>query len=333
MIRVKVRAPSNIAIVKYMGKKDAFLNIPANDSLSLTLNTLCTELKLSRNAEAPEVIEIFSKLTLNKQAKERFVKHIDRLKSSCSVENIGRIEVQTDNTFPTGSGIASSASSFAALTLAAFTAFDPDPKRFFKEYYESTRQNISRLSRQGSGSSCRSFDGPWVYWSGEQAKSIESKMPALCDIIVVVSDQPKLISSSEAHMRVKTSPLWGGRAERANARAQELKVAIGAGDFTAFSKIAWDELWEMHSLFHTSKAPFSYWMPESLAVLQALEPFVHEREIAVTMDAGPNVHVLVRQEHADEWLQKLQSKFSHLCFLKDDQGTGAAIIDCSVQEE
>ena len=126
-------------------------------------------------------------------------------------------------------------------------------------------------------------------------------MPALSDIVLIIGRSAKSVSSSEAHALVRTSPLWEGRTERVAARLGALESAFSEGDLIEVSRIAWAETWEMHSLFHTSAEPFTYWEPGSVRALQWLRPWIahgganhDEVPPIVTMDAGANVHVLVR---------------------------------------
>lgn len=354
-----VKAPSNIALIKYMGKDDSSINVPANGSLSLTLSSLCTfaevaasPAKTTEFALIPEVprIEHPSFLRerllspkLSEAGVARVIRHMERVKSALPelLSRHGlrpseprRLELRTVNTFPAASGIASSASSFAAITLGTALALSEDPGAF-RCAYESTpafRQDLARVSRQGSGSSCRSLEGPWVLWERESAAAIRAKLPPLTDFVLLIGDQPKDVSSSEAHLRVKTSPLWEGRTERVAERLRSLEAALGDGDLAEVSRIAWAEMWEMHSLFHTSADPFTYWEPGSVAALRWLIPWMspsNARDVAspiVTMDAGANVHLLVPTSEAPAWRHRIETAFPSLRILEDREGSGAEIL-------
>ncbi len=360
MIRVLTRAPSNIALVKYMGKDDARANLPANGSLSMTLDGLCTvaEVEWNPGAELSFVWKPVAdpalesdKLTafptarvplLNQAAVDRMSRHLMRVIESAPAlmagfglearSVVGTVVFRAANTFPASSGIASSASSFAALTLAMLTICAEDAKAFHARFDASSelKQAVARLSRQGSGSSCRSFDGPFVSWRGETTASVPSKMPELTDLVLLVGTAPKSVSSSEAHLRVKTSPLWQGRVERANRRSDDLKRHLSRGDFESIARLAWDEMWEMHSLFHTCAEPFTYWEPGSVTILKWLVQRLKDRwDAIVTMDAGPNVHILVRSEDAANWKTELAHHFGGMPLLSDTQGAGASILEIS----
>jgi diphosphomevalonate decarboxylase len=141
----------------------------------------------------------------------------------------------------------------------------------------------------------------------------------------LVSSAAKKVSSSAAHQLVKRSPLWVGRAERAGARFEQARKALAEGDLTRLARIAWGETWEMHSLFHTAPEPFSYWQPRTIEILQWLSAFAKEPEPpVVSMDAGPNVHLIVAAARADFWRDLLIERYGRDSFLEDEPGDGAA---------
>jgi diphosphomevalonate decarboxylase len=344
---IVARAPSNIAIVKYMGKSDTAENLPANSSLSMTLDKLCTWVELECTGsegirwdsraplEAPEGAQV---PILGDDGIARVVRHLERVRSAAPqiLQRYG-LRVRTPqgwllrscNTFPPSSGIASSASSFAAMSLAATAAMADDGDQFASAFSKSfdLKRDLASLSRRGSGSSCRSFEGPWVLWAQEAAAGVTTRMPKMAHFVVVVSAEPKAVSSSEAHRRVTASPLWDGRTGRAEERVKNLLSALGDGDLKVLSRIAWTEAWEMHSLFHTSPEPFTYWLPATLEILKALNPYVASQDpVVVTMDAGPNVHVSVQASSAEEWRRRLHSWFGAERVLMDHEGKGAELI-------
>ena len=361
MTQILVKAPSNIAWVKYMGKRDAKLNLPENASLSMTLDSLCTwadvrvlektpESEIRWVAELPHVPREFRNNLRLPQLSERgigkVIAHVERTWAAAPellepyqsrydfqfVRPAG-IELRTANTFPEASGIASSASAFAAVTLAAVSAA-VDKIAHFKQAWKNEselRKSFASISRQGSGSSCRSLDGPFVRWENDCVESVVSELGELVHFVIVVSSEAKAISSSEAHLKVRSSPLWNGRPERANRRVVELRAALMSGNWNAAVSLAWADAWEMHSLFHTSVEPFTYWRPGSVEALNWFAENWMNREGAdlplVTLDAGPNVHITVRKEFSESWKQKLEEKFGRAQILCDRMGAGAEIIE------
>ena len=157
-----------------------------------------------------------------------------------------------------------------------------------------------RCSQRGSGSSIRSFGGPWILWDGEIASSPVLPYSELIHQVIIVQGYPKTVSSSEAHIRVRTSPHFIGRARRAVTRCKELLKALQAQDWSQVYGITKEEYEDMHNLFHTSTPSFSYLNPQTHAVLADLhsEWNIDGDGPLVTMDAGPNIHVLYRLEKA-----------------------------------
>lgn len=328
-----------------MGKKPGALNLPENPSISFTLNTLCSWAELEAVSAEPSNF-YWNKKFVEEEAKKRVEKHwflvqkeAPFLLSQFGIASIQRGGVmRTSNTFPEASGIASSASSFAAMTLSGVISCAKDPLSFL-DYWSAgdplLRKAIAQLSRKGSGSSCRSFEGPWVLWNENQTQLLESNhMPECAHFVLIVSERRKEVTSSEAHSRVRSSPLWEGRSFRAQRRVQELQKALQLGDWNQVSRLSWTEAWEMHSLFHTCFEPFSYWEPGTIEALQKVSPkkiFEEYPGISlpiVTMDAGAQVHLIVQQRDFAFWKERLFSKeFQRFRILEDGPGKGAEVVE------
>lgn len=302
------QAPSNIALIKYMGKKEVSSNIPINPSLSYTLNNLLSSVTLEHYSGKKDIWEPLNSpgalhFTLSLNAQTRFLKHLERLKAL--VNYSGSFIVRSNNNFPHSSGLASSASSFAALTKCAVVALS--------ELTNSPMPSIeeqAQLSRVGSGSSCRSFFSPWALWEGETVKAIETNYPQLIHQVIVISHDEKDVSSSEAHLRIVTSKQYPTRPQRAEQNLKTLLNAFEAHDWKSAYEVCWREFHDLHSLFSTSSTPFSYITEQSNAALTALKD-LWQREgdgPIVTMDAGPNIHILYRPDQAD-MAQKFKSDY------------------------
>lgn len=295
--QVLTSAPSNIALIKYMGKIEGTGNKPTNGSLSYTLENLrtfvrLTEINDSQDQWQPLVREDLQKLELSEKGQQRFLKHFAQLKEKWGIDK--NFLVESANNFPSDCGLASSASSFAALTLAAaemFQKINPQPWGADKKY-------LSELSRQGSGSSCRSLFSPWALWQHEYAQSMAIPMTDFHHLVVIVEDSKKQVSSSEAHKLVTTSPRFSGRVERAELRLKDLVQALCFNDWHLARQIVWDEFMDMHRLFETSEPPFSYMTGGSRKVLDDCQSFWNKWQDGplVTMDAGANVHMLFRHD-------------------------------------
>jgi diphosphomevalonate decarboxylase len=293
------QAPSNIALIKYMGKKDTDRNIPINPSLSYTLNNLLSSVMLEAHSGKQDYWEPLNTpgalhFTLSKAAQQRYLNHLARLKEYVGYN--GAFVVRSSNNFPLGSGLASSASSFAALTKCAVLALS--------ELTNTPLPSIetqAQLSRMGSGSSCRSFFSPWALWDGEEVHAVELPYNNLIHQVIVISHAEKKVSSSEAHQRISTSSHYNTRSDRAQHNLTALLNAFEAQDWKSAYHICWKEFQDLHSLFSSCTAPFSYMTEKSKAALTSLQD-LWQREgdgPLVTMDAGPNIHILYRQDQAE----------------------------------
>lgn len=301
------QAPANIALIKYMGKKDSSLNIPLNPSLSYTLNHLLSNVVLETIAGKkdywePLYIPGASDFSLTTSSQERYLAHLKKIKEFLNFN--GAFVVRSSNNFPTGSGLASSASSFAALTKAAVQAICELQEKPCLPIEEQ-----ARLSQLGSGSSCRSFFSPWVLWDEHQVGPIELPYPELIHQVVLISHEEKKISSSEAHQRVQTSPFYAMRAKNASDHLLGLLDALQKKQWHTAFEITWREFQQMHQLFTTCAQPFSYITEQSQALLKVVQDLWKHKQDGplVTMDAGPNIHLLYRldqQNLAQEFKQR-----------------------------
>ncbi len=295
MFEVEASAPSNIALIKYMGKReDRASNQPTNSSLSYTLENLRTTVRLTEVDEDSDSFEPLDRsLRVSEKGIRRFLKHFEFLKAKLNFE--GNYRIQSSNNFPSDCGLASSASSFAALTLAAgLMAQKKNPREL------ASLQRLSELSRQGSGSSCRSLFGPFAVWKSSFAEPISMNFSDLQHLAVLASEEHKSVSSSEAHLRVTTSLLFANRPQRAERRLADLVAADHAKDWRAMFEIVWAEFWDMHALFETSSPSFGYMDSASLDILSFCRNYWIENQDGplVTMDAGPNVHLLFRRDQS-----------------------------------
>lgn len=289
-------APSNIALIKYMGKTDTSSNVPANASLSYTLEGLKTRVELEANASADKWEELSQwPVSLSEKSKERFLKHFQFLKTTFEVD--GFFTVRSGNNFPSDCGLASSASSFAALTLAAFE-MAKDQSRNKIKVESLSLEDLSVLSRKGSGSSCRSLFAPWALWKSEGAESLKFPYDLLLHDVLILEEHKKEVSSSEAHKRVTSSLLFTGRAERAEARLKNLVAALNLKQWSNAFEIVWAEMWDMHALFETADPSFGYMTGASIDALHAVKQVWQKQGDGplVTMDAGPNLHLLYRPD-------------------------------------
>ncbi|MCB9073540.1 MAG: diphosphomevalonate decarboxylase [Bdellovibrionaceae bacterium] len=303
-------APSNIALIKYMGKRTDGKNLGTNPSLSLTLNHLRSFVTIEpRDGTHDEWEPLDGKMELSTRGREKFLAHFQFLKQQMGVQDQFFL-LKSKNDFPSDCGIASSASSFAALTKCACLALGDITKQ------EVPYNQQAQWSRLGSGSSCRSFYEDFVYWDGaEDIHVLESPHRDFLHQVFIVSSDVKAVSSSEAHQRVSTSLLMGDRSSRVKKRLDELQKLLNATalPWREIYELTWAEFFDMHSLFETSQPPFGYMLPQSVELLMGARQLWQRQDDGpvVTMDAGPNVHLLWRSEQR-AMAQKFQQTFSSI---------------------
>lgn len=305
---------SNIALIKYMGKIEGTGNRPTNSSLSYTLPHLKTRVEITllesealgeeSGAWFPLQAEAWAAPSLSEKGRQKFLAHARRLLSLWGVKN--DFELRSANNFPSDCGLASSASSFAALTLAVAKASGKISAEASPTSLPTgdLAFELSRESRKGSGSSCRSMFSPWALWEEEGASpfvaSSELQQPLL-HAAVMIHAGVKAVSSSEAHVRVATSPRFKGRPERAQARLRELMSCLQENHWARAYEICRDEFIDMHELFETAQEPFRYRTTESAVVTDACQHIWNFKKDGplVTMDAGPNIHLLFRPDQLE----------------------------------
>ena len=299
--------PANIALIKYMGKRAN--NIPNNLSVSYTSFKFLTTvtLQLSDSSNDRFVTDSY----FNAEEQQRFLSHLALVKNFFKF-NQGFL-VRSINNFPHGCGVASSASSFAALTKAAATAIS-----CIRGSHIPDEDTLAMLSRQGSGSSCRSFFAPFALWDtqGVYPLDINTDIEIVHDVIVVDSSK-KSISSSAAHQRVPSSALFIGREARVIDRYHDVVKGFQKNNWRLLFDVVWAEFWDMHALFHTSMPSFGYITPKTMQVLSSVTRCwdnFGDGPIA-TIDAGPNVHLLFRKDQEllrKEMLELLSEEYTIL---------------------
>ncbi|PJN29592.1 diphosphomevalonate decarboxylase [Kitasatospora sp. CB02891] len=295
-------AQPNIALIKYWGKKDEHLFLPRTDSLSMTLDIFPTTTRVRLVPGAGQDTVVFNGEPATGEAERRITAFLRLVR-----ERSGRTErahVDTENTVPTKAGLASSASGFAALAVAAAAAYG----------LGLDARGLSRLARRGSGSASRSiFDGFAVWHAGHAGGTAEEAdlssyaepvpavdlEPAL--VVAVVSSAPKAVSSREAMRRtVDTSPLYEPWAVSSRADLADMRAALARGDLPAVGEIAERNALGMHATMLAARPAVRYLSPASLAVLDSVLQLRRDGVPAyATMDAGPNVKVLCPRSDAE----------------------------------
>ena len=308
-------AHPNIAFIKYWGNRDDALRLPVNGSVSMNLAALRTKTSVTFRNDLKDG----DVLTVNGQevtgaSLNRAAKFMDEVRRLSGEERFA--EIVSENNFPMGAGIASSASAFAALALAGSAAAGLD----------LSERDCSRLARMGSGSACRSVPGgfcEWLYGSGDADSVSVSIAPAehwdLTDLIAVISGEHKKVGSSAGHGMAATSPYQSARVADAPARIEKCRTAILNKDFAALAEVSERDCLLMHAVMMTSTPPLLYWEPASIALVKGVKAWREEGiPCFCTLDAGPNVHILCPSEAADE----IRSRVERVPGVKDILSSG-----------
>lgn len=315
-------AHPNIAFIKYWGNRDSALRLPTNGSISMNLAGLHSKTSVSFSADlAADSLTLNGSLTSG-AALERVTRFIDLFRQK-SEKNL-HAQVISANNFPTGAGIASSASAFAALAVAADKALG----------LNLSQRELSHLARRGSGSACRSIPAGFVEWrmgTGDAdsfAETIASPEHwELIDLVAVVRLAHKTTGSSEGHQLAETSPLNSARVAGAPDRLSVCRQAILDRDFDTFARVVELDSTLMHAVMMTSTPPLFYWEPATVRLLKLVMEWRKEGlPICATVDAGPNVHVICLGSAADEVSSRLANLTCVNQILRAAPGGAARIL-------
>lgn len=319
-------AHPNIALIKYWGKRDAAVQLPATGSLSLTLGIAPTTTTVTLE---PSLVEDTGELNgepMNDKEVGRVRRFLDLVRERAGGADLPKASVVSVNEIPTGAGLASSASGFAALTLAAAAAYG----------LEQTPAEASALARRGSGSACRSIFGGLVEWlPGDDEDELTSHAVELPDsglelalVVAVLSPGRKKIDSREAMRNtVETSPYFPAWVETVPGEIEQMKEAIAAADFTAVGQLAESNAMRMHASMLGATPPVRYWNADSVAALDLVATLRDEGiECYATMDAGPNVKVICRPGDAETIAERFRAEFGGIDVLVSGHGPAAYLV-------
>ena len=319
-------AHPNIALAKYWGKKDAILNIPAMDSISITLDQLTTQttLVIDKNLNQDEF------LLNNEVAKEsdrlKVSQFLDLFRNKSNIKSYLRII--SENNFPTSAGLASSASGFSALAIAANSIFQTN----------LDKREISILARQGSGSAARSIYGGYVWMhSGNLQDGSDSFAEQIADenyfplsIIVLVTSNNKKEIPSRIGMQysAQTSPFYQAWLDTTKNDIEQMRSAILNKDFETLSEISMESCLKMHSVMMTSKPSLLYWNKVTFSIIEFVRNLHFLKyPIFFTIDAGPQVKIITLPDYKDEILKKIKDLNNILKLFVVNLGSGATILE------
>ena len=307
--KVTISAPSNIAFIKYWGARDLERAVPCNPSISMTLSRCRsrTTAEFTPDDDGDDAVRIRdddgNMAAATAGFAEPVLRHLRVIREQTGLR--GRFEIATLNNFPAASGLASSASGFAALTVAATRAMGVD----------LSAVDLSSLARlSGSGSAARSVLGGYVEWPAgpgeDECHAVELAPPEhwdLRDVVVVVETEAKTVSSRAGHRIAATSPHFETRQGILPGRLAAVRDAIGSREISALGPILEEEAIELHLIAMSSRPAVFYWKPQTLTVLEAVREMRQDGIDAYsTMDAGANVHVICTAESEAEVVRRLR---------------------------
>lgn len=336
-------SPSNIALVKYWGKKNS--QIPANPSVSFTLNNCKTITKLAFVQKKNHDTFSFDLLFEGKPKedfKPKIQQFFERVLVYLPFLKEYHFTIDTQNTFPHSSGIASSASGMAALSMNLMSlekALNPE----MTENY--LNQKASFLARLGSGSACRSVKGEVVVWGShnniqgssdlfgvEFPNKIHENFKNFQDTILLVDKGEKQVSSSVGHNLMNGHPFAERRFEQAHENLDKLIRVFESGNLDEFITIVESEALTLHSMMMTSIPYFILMKPNTLQIINAIWKYRNETKIPVcfTLDAGANVHVLYPETVKETVLQFIKNELVGYCqngnYICDQIGIGSQLL-------
>ncbi len=302
-------APSNIAFTKYWGKKDEILRLPENGSISMCLSNLLTTTTVEFS---PTYIK--DEITINNGGleegeAERIIKHLDRVRKLANIDQ--KAKVVSNNDFPSGTGLSSSASGFAALTLSASKAAGLD----------LSEKDLSILARQGSGSACRSIPSGFVEWldgdTGDTSYATQIFPPdhwAIADVVAIVSEGKKEVPTSVGMQSTYSSPFMPVRLGRMKEKNEKVKKFIAEKNFKELGELIEQEALELHTIMLSQTPPLIYWTPGTLRIMKLTSHWRAEGiPVYFTINTGQDIHLICEAENID----KIQAKLKSLEEVKD----------------
>jgi len=322
----KARAHTNIALIKYWGKADETYIIPMNNSLSVTLERFYTETKVTFDPEYTEDVLVLNGEAVVGKESEKISRYMDIVRAQADTTMYARIE--SENYVPTAAGLASSASAYAALAAACDKALN----------LGLSGKALSRLARRGSGSASRSIYGGFVEWEKgyDDASSYSFSIEAdrweddLAMIFVVINNQSKKVSSRAGMSLTRdTSRFYQYWLDHVDEDITAVKDAIKQKDFKQMGEVIEANGLRMHATNLGAQPPFTYMVDDSYLAMNV----VHQcREAGYpcyfTMDAGPNVKILVEKKNQQAVLDALHQSFSEDQIIASDiTRTGVEIIE------
>ncbi|MDT0641273.1 diphosphomevalonate decarboxylase [Zunongwangia sp. F363] len=340
---VKWQSPSNIALVKYWGKKPE--QIPANPSVSFTLSNCKTITRvdfIKKKTRDKFEFEVFFEGEKKDDFKPKISTFFKRIESYCPFLKEYSFKIYSENTFPHSSGIASSASGMSALALCIMSIEKQLNPSLSAEFF---KKKASFLSRLGSGSACRSIEGELVVWGEHEEIKGSSELFGVSypdevhenfrnyqDTILLVDKGKKEVSSSVGHDLMHGHPFAEARFKQAGANLANLIPVFAEGNLEKFMEIVENEALSLHAMMMSSRPYFILMKPNTLEIINKIWKFRRQSQLPVcfTLDAGANVHVLYPEKNKTEIFEFIKNELVASCengqYICDQLGSGAKEI-------
>lgn len=313
------QAQPNIALIKYWGKRDHSKNLPAVSSLSVTLDSLWTRMSVEFRDGADA-----DSLSVNEAPVPAMQERVSRCLDLVAGSRRRRAQVSSEGNFPIGAGLASSASAFAALVVAADKAAGES----------RDTQALARLAGASSGSAARSLYGGFVeLTAGDDRIAVRPLLAGAewpLEVIVAVTEEgPKPVGSGEAMIRgQRTSPFYSSWIERQENDLTTAREAVLAKDFAKLAAVAEHNCLKMHSVMWSSKPPIVYWNEATISCLETIRALQAEGQpVFFTIDAGPQVKAVCLPEAADAVAQALRQTSGVVNTMQSRLGSGATLVE------
>lgn len=319
--KVGWQSPSNIALVKYWGKKE--LQLPANPSLSFTLQKSLSEtvVKFLPSSGKDSQVKFYLSENLNKGFGDKISLFFKSLVEIFPFINQLDFTINSENTFPHSAGIASSASGMSAIALALCEIERKYYSTFSSE--DEFLQKASYIARLGSGSACRSIYSGLVSWGEIEGvegssnlygtKLTENLNPVFetyHDSILIVDSAQKKVSSRVGHGLMNSNPFSNKRFEQANNNIKLLLSVLNSGNLDEFVRIVESEALTLHAMMMTSNPSYLLMKPATISIIEKIRQFREDTGIQVcfTLDAGPNIHLLYPHDNKAEVSEFINSE-------------------------
>jgi len=322
------RANANVALAKYWGKRDAALNLPATGSLSVTLDGLETTVRVAFLPDLPTDLITFAGEPAAAGEAHRISRFVDLVRAQARSRVHASVDIRSN--FPVAAGLASSASTYAAVARAATAAAG----------LTSTDRELSILARRGSGSACRSIYGGFVEWlKGAAADGSDSYAvpvaPAdhwdIAVAVAVTARGPKAVGSREGMARAaELSPYYAAWVESHAADLDAIRQGIRDRDIALVGATAEHNCLAMHAVALTARPALLYWNPATLAVMHRVHALREEGfDAYFTIDAGPQVKVVCPRAQRDAVAVALRAIHGVVEVILSGPGAGVQLLEAA----